>query len=208
MNGHIVLLGDSIFDNATYVLDGPCVREHIQRKKPSGWKVTLLAVDGATVSSVFNQLDEIPDDATHLVLSAGGNDALWTSGDLFPKSTKDVREALGKLGNIHRKFETDYRRLVDKLSSFQQDLTLCTIYDSVPDLSTAEHVGLCVFNDVISRTAFSAGATLIDFRTICDESTDYSEISPIEPSASGGSKIAQAIIDAVSDQGVARRVIA
>lgn len=208
MNGHIVLIGDSIFDNAVYVPGGPSVTGHVQRLLPDGWNVTLIAVDGATVSTVFNQLERIPDDATHLILSAGGNDALWTAGNLFSESTTDVREALDKLGATCRGFAKEYRRLVDELRELQRQLTLCTIYDSVPGLGDAELAGLCVFNDAISRTAFAVNATLIDLRVICDESTDYAGISPIEPSASGGGKIARAIMDAVSDGGITRRVIA
>ena len=44
---HIVLLGDSIFDNARYVPGGPSVIEHLRRVLPGGWRTTLLARDGA-----------------------------------------------------------------------------------------------------------------------------------------------------------------
>lgn len=208
MSSHIVLVGDSIFDNAVYVPDGPSVTEHVQRLLPGKWNVTLVAVDGATVSTVFNQLGKIPDNATHLILSVGGNDALSTAPSLFAQATKDVREALGKLGATRREFATEYRRLVDEILKLRRQLTLCTIYDSVPGLGDSELAGLCVFNDVISRTAFSVNATLIDLRNICNESQDYSGISPIEPSAAGGGKIARAVMNAVMDGGDARQVIA
>ena len=51
--------------------------------------------------------------------------------------------------------------------------------------------GLALFNDVITRAAFSRGLPLIDLRLICDEPGDYA--NPIEPSTQGGSKIAAAI---------------
>lgn len=207
-HGHIVLIGDSIFDNSVYVPNGPSVTDHVQRLLPNGWNVTLTAVDGATVATVFDQLERIPDDTTDLILSVGGNDALWTAGNLFAVSTTDVRDALDKLATTCREFATEYRRLVDELAAFRRQLTLCTIYDAVPGLGAPELAGLCVFNDTISRTAFAVNATLIDLRNICGESTDYADISPIEPSASGGGKIARAIMDAVLDEGAARRVIA
>jgi hypothetical protein len=50
---------------------------------------------------------------------------------------------------------------------------------------------LSLFNDAITRAAFSAGAPLIDLRLICSEDEDYA--NPIEPSSRGGRKIAQAI---------------
>ena len=64
MHGHIVLLGDSIFDNAVYVPGGPSVIEHVRRVLPIGWKATLLAIDGARMSSVERQLQRLPADAT------------------------------------------------------------------------------------------------------------------------------------------------
>jgi hypothetical protein len=45
--GHIVLLGDSIFDNGAYVSGGPDVVAQLRSRLPQGWEATLLAVDGA-----------------------------------------------------------------------------------------------------------------------------------------------------------------
>src|SRR5262245_43448422 len=77
---YVVLLGDSIFDNARYVPGGPAVIQQIQERLPRGWKASLLALDGAVVADVGNQVRQLPDDATHLVVSVGGNDALEHSG--------------------------------------------------------------------------------------------------------------------------------
>ena len=35
--GHVILLGDSIFDNARYVPGGPSVIEQLRRALPDGW---------------------------------------------------------------------------------------------------------------------------------------------------------------------------
>src|SRR5216110_2258024 len=53
---HVVLLGDSIFDNASYVPGGPAVVEQLRGKVQRGWRATLLAVDGAVCGSVGSQL--------------------------------------------------------------------------------------------------------------------------------------------------------
>lgn len=207
MNRHVVLLGDSIFDNGLYVPGGPSVTEHVGRLLPSGDRVSLVAVDGATVSAMFQQVGRIPDDATHLVLSAGGNDALWTAGNIFHEESTDIRASLQRVGQLVAEFAAEYRRLIDELRALRLPLTVCTVYDSVPGLDLSEIAGLCVFNDTISRTAIAVGATLIDLRTICSEKTDYADTSPIEPSASGGGKIARAIIQAVSGSESFHRVI-
>ena len=52
------------------------------------------------------------------------------------------------------------------------------------------HAALSMFNAIIFREAISAKVTIIDLRLVCTERTDYSELSPIEPSEKGGAKIA------------------
>jgi hypothetical protein len=207
MAGHIVLLGDSIFDNAVYVPGGPSVLEHARRIAPRDWKVPLVAVDGATVSSTFAQIDRIPADATHLVLSVGGNDALWAAGTVLGLASTDVRSSLTAIGEVGAEFGRQYRKLINQLCELRLPLTTCTVYDAVPVLGLSETAGLCLFNDAITRTAFEVGASLIDLRVVCQEASDYSEISPIEPSASGGGKIARAILGAVTGSESHRRVI-
>ena len=51
------------------------------------------------------------------------------------------------------------------------------------------------FNDVILRVAFDNQFTVIDLRSVCDDPTDYA--NPIEPSGTGGRKIAMATMRAV-----------
>ena len=207
MTRHIVLLGDSIFDNADYVPGGPSVIEHVRRLLPSRDRATMVAQDGATVSAVFRQLECIPDDATHLILSAGGNDALWMFGDVFSQEPTDIRVSLQRIGEQTAEFASEYRRLIRVLRDHRLPLVTCTVYDKMPELELSEATVLCAFNDTITRTAIESGATLIDLRTICSEASDYSSVSPIEPSASGGGKIARAIINAVSDDHSFRRVV-
>jgi hypothetical protein len=47
---HVVLLGDSICHNAAYVAGGPDVAKQVRNLLPSGWQVTLGAVDGRVTS--------------------------------------------------------------------------------------------------------------------------------------------------------------
>src|SRR5438270_7725297 len=93
---HVVLLGDSIFDNARYVPDRPPVVEQVRRGLPAGWKATLVAVDGHTVEDMAMQLPRVPADASHLVVSVGGNDALGAGG-LVREPAATVGDALALL---------------------------------------------------------------------------------------------------------------
>lgn len=189
---HIVLLGDSIFDNAAYVRGGPDVVRQLREALPEGWRATLCAVDGATTGSVPPQLARIPRDATHLVLSVGGNDALGASGLLYAPS-RSVADAVATLAEIQDVFEAAYAAMLEKVLAAGLPTALCTIYDTptfAPDHRVIK-AALSMFNDRITRAAFARGLPLVDLRLICSDDADYA--NPIEPSTKGGAKMAAAI---------------
>jgi GDSL-like Lipase/Acylhydrolase family len=204
---HVVLLGDSIFDNAVYVPDRPPVIEQVRRGLPAGWKGTLVAVDGHTVEDIATQLPRIPASASHLVLSVGGNDALIASG-LLPEPAVTVGDALAILANAIGEFRNAYTAMLRNVLQVGKPVCVCTIYDAIPTLGAAERAALAGFNDVISRATIAAGIPLIDLRVICNHADDYSPLSPIEPSVIGGAKIADAICRVVTTHDyTARRTI-
>jgi hypothetical protein len=73
---HVVLLGDSIFDNEGYVNGGLTVIDHLKSLLSPSWKATLLAKDGSTTREIADQLLRLPSDTTHIMVNAGGNNAL------------------------------------------------------------------------------------------------------------------------------------
>jgi len=185
---HLVLLGDSIFDNRAYVAGGPAVIDQVQKTVPAGWKASLLAVDGNTSVQVPDQLKRLPSDCTHLVLSAGGNDAIGCL-DMMGTPASNLMGALGTLSKILVGFEQSYKALIAELLSLKKPLMVCTIYDSVPGLVEPLKLALALFNDVIIRNAVSSGVPVLDLRMICTESGDYSIKSPIEPSSQGDKRL-------------------
>ena len=189
---HIVLLGDSIFDNAAYVPGGPDVVRQLQERLGGGSRASLLAVDGAVVDGVRRQLDRLPADATHLVVSAGGNDALGASG-VLREGVRSVAEAVGMLGGVAEAFGRGYGTMLDQVLARGLPTAVCTIYDAnYPEPERKVIVAaLSLFNDAITRAAFARGLPLIDLRLICNEPGDYA--NPIEPSVQGGAKMAVAI---------------
>jgi len=190
---HIVLLGDSILDNGAYVDDGPDVVAQLRKRLPAGGRATLGAVDGSVTSGVRLQLQIAPNDATHLVVSAGGNDALHYAGILGEKASS-VSEALEKLATVREKFMQDYRAMLDDVEAKGLPVAVCTIYDArFPDAKQRRlaSAGLTIFNECITREASAHGLALIDLRLICGSNEDLA--NPIEPSVIGGAKIARAI---------------
>ena len=193
---HVVLLGDSIFDNAAYVRGGPDVVAQLGALLPAGWRATLAAVDGAVITDVPRQLARVPADATHLVVSAGGNDAL-RHADLLERRATSSPEVLGWLGDAASAFRERYRAMVAGVAARGLPVTLCTIYEGNlgPPVQRPAATALAVFNDAILRTAVEHALDVIELRLVCTEPADYA--NPIEPSVRGGAKIARAIAGAV-----------
>ena len=192
--GHVILLGDSIFDNAAYVPGRPPVIAQVQGALPTGWKASLLAVDGHVAGDVAGQLRTLPASATQLFVSAGGNDALEASW-LLHEPAGSVAQALAVLAKAQEEFQSEYHAMLREVLAVGKPTALCTVYDAVPRLGRPEQVALGSFNEVILRAAFAAGLPVIDLRLICTEATDYSPLSPIEPSVLGGAKIARAVAE-------------
>ncbi len=200
----VVLLGDSIFDNASYVPGGPAVIEQVRRGLPPNWKAALVAVDGHLVADVATQLPRVPTGASHLVMSIGGNDALSASG-LLRERASTVGAALAILAHAIGEFRDAYTAMLTRVLALDKPTAVCTIYDAIPIIGDAERAALAGFNDVISRAAVNARIPFIDLRVICDHADDYSPLSPIEPSVVGGAKIANAICRLVTTHDFTKR---
>ena len=193
---HVVLLGDSIFDNAAYTRGEPDVAAHLRSLIPAEWRATLCAVDGATTRGLESQLKSVPSDASHLAIAIGGNDALQNS-DLLSMRVTSSAQALLAFADRLRTFEQDYRSAIRAAMALDRSTVICTIYNGAlePDRATIARVALAMFNDVILRTAMDFGLDALELRAICTEPADYA--NPIEPSGQGGLKIARAVAHAV-----------
>jgi hypothetical protein len=189
---HIVLLGDSIFDNAAYTHGGPDVVTHLRRLLPHSWEATLCAVDGATTAGLAAQLTRVPEDASHFVIAIGGNDALHNS-DLLSLRVSSSAQALEIFADRITVFERAYRTAMALALRLGRHTAICTVYNGAlePGRSTIARVGLALFNDVILRTAVDLRLDALELRSVCTEPADYA--NAIEPSGQGGLKIARAI---------------
>ena len=212
---HIILAGDSVFDNRTYVRVGePDVRDQLADLLNDGDKATLIAVDGNINKNVSKQLDNIPNDATHLFISIGGNDALMHI-DAFTEPVTTIGEALDSFNEMVHKFERDYIKMLTNVVKYGLKTTLCTIYNPCFDHDNMDRISymippnanlkelqrrcdtaLPLFNNIIYQEAFNFGIPVMDLRLIFSDREDYA--NPIEPSIVGGMKMAK-IIKEISD---------
>lgn len=198
---HVVLLGDSIFDNGAYTGGKPDVLAQLLRVLPHHWKASLLARDGATIEGIPAQLARLPRDASQLVLSVGGNNALKRQG-LLQATAGSVAEAIEMLADAVAEFESAYRGAVGACLSHRLPLVICTIYNG--NFENARYRKLvrsavALFNDAIIRTAVDYKLKAIDLRLVCSRPEDYA--NPIEPSSIGAARIARAITAAVTGPG-------
>ena len=207
---HIVLLGDSIFDNSSYVNPGELdVPNQLRSLVSHRSRVTNLAVDGHKIGHVKNQLDNLPPSATNLFVSVGGNDGLGHLS-IFNSHVSTVGEALRQMYRIGNNFKKRYSEMVDLVSSYNIPTAFCSIYyprfdarslNRVQYYMTAIQNGReiqemamaaeTIFNDIITYEVFKRKIPLIDLRVLCDDDEDFA--NPIEPSCIGGMKIAKTI---------------
>ena len=196
----LVLVGDSVFDNAAYV-NGPDVRAQVEIKMPDDWAVSLLAVDGSYILDVPNQLEQLPDDAQILVVSTGGNDVLVQT-EVLGDAVSTVGEALLLLDDAVGQFREDYCRMLEAVAATDAQSYICTIYrPDFPDedFQRMTSTALGLFNDVIVEEASLRLLPILDIRAIFTDNGDYA--NPIEPSVQGGQKLADEIAGLIDDWG-------
>lgn len=196
---HLVLFGDSIFDNKAYVSNKTDVISQLKLILPSGWQATLKAVDGSVIENVSRQLLEIPSDATHIFVSVGGNNAILNA-DVLEMKVESSSQVFDNLANRMNDFEYHYWEMLKKALELKLPTAVCTIYypnfpnEFIQKISVA---ALSAFNDVIIRCAASAGIPVLDLRLLCNEKADYA--NEIEPSGQGAAKIAAKILEIVQN---------
>ena len=222
----ILLLGDSIIDNKSYVLSNELdVTEHLKVLclDDINTKVENHAVDGDTMYDLekdqlgLNKLS----DASHIIVSIGGNDLLQNIS--FLQTTSELSKVMGKGAMIGKwgvkelnpsrnkvfeetyfeiiePFKKQYETIVANLSNHRANLLLCTVYegdlvdsDEFSDVNNSSKTMVSIFNDIVYRTANKYGADVLELRDIFVRSEDYA--NPIEPSHIGGGKLAKAIYD-------------
>jgi lysophospholipase L1-like esterase len=172
---HIVLFGDSIFDNAAYVAGGPDVVRQLRDILPSGWQATLNALDGAVLADIDQQLHRLPPRASHLVVSIGGNDALGEAG-LLDQKVSSIAEALELITRVRERFRSAYARMLDRLLALRLPVAICTIYEPRYPEAIRRRLAataLTALNDAITREAFTRKIDCIDLRVLCDDDADF-----------------------------------
>ncbi len=89
----------------------------------------MNAIDGSTTLDIEGQIKRLPPDATHLVVSVGGNDALKHK-DMLEEKASSVAGVLDRLGKIRGEFQANYRAMLDGVLATKLPAAVCTIYEA------------------------------------------------------------------------------
>ncbi len=192
----VALLGDSIFDNKAYVGNELDVVTHLRQLAPD-WQFDLHAVDGNLARHVLDQLGDIASEVSYLVVSAGGNNAI-DNADILQMKVNGSAEVLASLADRAKRFQEEYLEMLNGLAKAGRPFIISTVYyPNFPDASVqaVAKAALASFNDVIITLGARFQVPILDLRLVCTEPIDYA--NEIEPSGTGGKKIADAILRTV-----------
>jgi hypothetical protein len=181
-SNNIILIGDSVLNNSSYVPEGASVIDILKTKTS---KVFNFSKDGATINDLYAQLDKIPQELnkseTHVFISAGGNDILNKRGQL---DSSDIRE----LFNTYMVFVNALR---EKLGSVK--INILNLYLPANPRYQSYKESIDQWNKLIKEYSNNIGEmyNVVELNTLLTSSEDF--IYDIEPSELGSKKIANAI---------------
>lgn len=193
---HICLMGDSVFDNDDYIPGELGVIEQLRKSIPPGWSAEKVAVDGDCLEDIPNQLGRVPTHATDIAVSIGGND-LMRVRHLLSQVAEGARLE-DVLAAPMADFEIAYTWMLETVLQKGLPVAVCTVYTAIPFedpvLRTHAPAAIDTFNGLITRIASARNVRVIRLDLACTELGDFSDMSPIEPSAQGGQKIVDALL--------------
>lgn len=180
---NIILLGDSIFKNNAYVPYGSSIESQLENNA-QGKEVLCLARDNSSITDVYKQVEEIPEDynnrRTRIFLSVGGNDIL--ENYVYDYNDVDNMEIL----NANFK---EYKKVIKTIQSKMSEAKLTILDVYYPDHTRFKsfYPLISEWNKLIDDYAKRNNIRVIKISNILTNADDFS--FAIEPSAIGGNKI-------------------
>ena len=185
----IVLLGDSILKNNSYVKNGQSVEDILRENK--GNNLYCLALNNSTIVDVYSQIDRIPielnNENTLIFLSSGGNDILSQYVD---KHDSDVSDT-----HILNVIFIAYKKMVKSLQTKMNKAKIVLIDIYYPHSNQFSQYNPIVkeWNQMLKKYAREKSYGLIQISKRVTSIDDFT--LSIEPSEKGGEKIAQSILN-------------
>jgi len=182
---NIILLGDSILNNTTYVKKEETIHQLLLNKiNPTKTnQLYYMPKDEAVIADIYDQFANIPADLDnpYFVLSVGGNDILKLSGD----NKKEIKNIFSK-----------YKKLVKALQTRfpTSKLFLMNIY-LPPTITPQQKTAITEWNSLLYDYVTDPKnniKSLIAINYKLNQKDDF--INDLEPSFQGGQKIVELLI--------------
>ena len=174
----IILLGDSILKNNSYVLKGQSVQELLATKTDA--QIYCFAVNDSTITDANNQVNNLPqhlnEPSTIIVLSVGGNDILRSGGG-------------GSLSSIFRQYMNLIELLKTRMDKVK--IVMINLYYPTDEKYKTYYSDIGKWNELVGAYATDNALKVLDVSTILTNEDDFTY--EIEPSYIGGEKLANAI---------------
>jgi hypothetical protein len=186
-NTTIVLLGDSIFKNNSYVSNGKAI-ENILNKKTEG-KSYCYAVNNSKTYDIYTQINNIPlelnNSHTTIFLSAGGNDIL----DKYVERNNPNLNDMSYLNTIFGAYKNLVKTM--KLRMDKANIVILDVYCPTSTKYLPYKNIISEWNNKIYDYAKKNNMDVLRVSTILTKDEDFT--LDIEPSETGGEKITDAI---------------
>ena len=184
------MLGDSILKNNAYASDGKGIDDLLLERNKQTYS---YAVDNSNIVDVYNQINEIPIDlntpSTTIFLSAGGNDIL----NHYHESGGDIHDT-SVLSTIFAAYKKMIKAVRAKMN--QCKIVLLDIYYPDNTKYTQYHPIISEWNKLIYDYANQQANNINTILRVSGMLTQNDDFTlSIEPSSSGGLKIADSILN-------------
>jgi len=188
-NESIVLLGDSILKNNSYVENGKGIDNLLTERSKSN--VYSYAEDGSIITDVYSQIDKIPLEVnkktTTIYLSVGGNDIL-----------SHYVDKMGDVTNITvlSMIFSEYVKLIESIKTRFNlcKIVLLDIYYPKTIIYKMYYSLIQKWNEMIYNYASNSKSNILILKISDILIYDKDLIFNIEPSSSGGEKIVNSIL--------------
>ena len=185
----IVLLGDSILKNNSYVKNGQSIEDILRENK--GDNLYCLALNNSTIVDVYSKIDSIPielnNENTTIFLSSGGNDILSQYVDKHDSDVSDTH-VLNVIFIAYKKMVKSLRAKMNKVK-----IVLIDIYYPTSNQFSQYKPIVQDWNKMLEKYAREKSYGLIQISKSVTASDDFT--LSIEPSEKGGEKIARSILN-------------
>ena len=177
----IILLGDSVFNNNSYVEKGKAVNELLQKNADENTTILSLARNDSTINNVYQQLENVNinmnnNNLTTVFLSVGGNDIMKLQQN--------------NLDDTFEKYKTLIEAITTKLPNVK--LVLLNVYYPPNASKYDSSIEKWNTNIDLEYEHNNKNIYILNLANLLKEPTDF--VFDIEPSITGGEKITNKIL--------------